>query len=113
MLQTYIVLELEAHTLSLYQNGHLQQTFPVALGKQNTPTPAGNWHIINKKILTDSSPFGSRWMGLNHHDYGIHGTNNPAAIGSNVSLGCIRMHNAHVEQLFDAVSIGTPVIITP
>ena len=98
MLQTYIVIELEAHTLSLYQNGHLQQTFPVALGKQNTPTPTGNWHIINKKILTD---------------YGIHGTNNPAAIGGNVSLGCIRMHNAHVEQLFDAVSIGTPVIITP
>ncbi len=113
MLQTYIVIELEAHTLSLYQNGHLQQTFPVALGKQNTPTPTGNWHIINKKILTDSGPFGSRWMGLNHHDYGIHGTNNPAAIGGNVSLGCIRMHNAHVEQLFDAVSIGTPVIITP
>lgn len=78
MLQTYIVIELEAHTLSLYQNGHLQQTFPVALGKQNTPTPTGNWHIINKKILTDSGPFGSRWMGLNHHDYGIHGTNNPA-----------------------------------
>lgn len=50
MLQTYIVIELEAHTLSLYQNGHLQQTFPVALGKQNTPTPAGNWHIINKKF---------------------------------------------------------------
>ena len=35
----------------------------------------GNWHIINKKILTDPGPFGTRWMGLNKPGYGIHGTN--------------------------------------
>jgi lipoprotein-anchoring transpeptidase ErfK/SrfK len=30
-----------------------------------------------------------------------------------VSQGCVRMRNEHVEKLFDAVSIGTPVVIKP
>ena len=112
MAQTYIIIELAAHKLYLYQDGQLRHTYPVALGKSQTPTPVGNWHIVNKKIIREPSVFGSRWMGLNHPGYGIHGTNNPAAIGTNVSLGCIRMHNTDVEQLFKLVEIGTPVIIT-
>ena len=113
MPQPYIVIELAQRQLSLYQDHKLRYQFPIAIGKSQTPTPVGNWHIINKKILPDSGVFGSRWLGLNRPGYGIHGTNQPNAIGSAVSLGCIRMHNAHVEQLFEAVAIGTPVIITP
>ena len=46
-------------------------------------------------------------MGLNNPGYGIHGTNNPSSIGTAASLGCIRMHNHHVEELFPLVSIST------
>jgi lipoprotein-anchoring transpeptidase ErfK/SrfK len=41
----------------------------------------------------------------------IHGTNEPWSIGQNVSSGCIRMLNAHVEELYRMVDVGTKVIV--
>lgn len=41
----------------------------------------------------------------------IHGTNEPGSIGTAASSGCIRMLNQEVEDLYDAVSIGTKVIV--
>jgi L,D-transpeptidase YbiS len=43
----------------------------------------------------------------------IHGTNHEADIGKPASHGCIRMRNADVARLFDAVEIGTEVWIQP
>ncbi len=56
-------------------------------------------------------PFGVLWMGLSKPHYGIHGTNNPASIGKNVSHGCIRMFNHDVLELSSRVPIGTRVAI--
>ena len=44
--------------------------------------------------------------------YAIHGTNNEASIGGFVSHGCIRMHNADIEDLYNRVMIGTRVVVT-
>ena len=107
----YIRIILKERRLYLYRDNLLQAVFPVAIGKTQTPTPVGNWQVINKKILTEPGVFGTRWIGLDNPGYGIHGTNTPEAIGSAVSMGCIRMYNADVEQLFDLVFIGMPVII--
>ncbi|MGL5116801.1 MAG: L,D-transpeptidase [Beijerinckiaceae bacterium] len=41
----------------------------------------------------------------------IHGTNEPEMIGRNVSLGCIRMHNVDVIDLFGRVDMGAKVIV--
>ena len=41
----------------------------------------------------------------------IHGTSDEQRIGAPVSHGCIRMRNADVMELFDAVTPGTPVDI--
>lgn len=41
----------------------------------------------------------------------IHGTANERSVGTPSSLGCIRMRNADVMALFDAVAIGTLVVI--
>jgi lipoprotein-anchoring transpeptidase ErfK/SrfK len=43
--------------------------------------------------------------------YAIHGTNSPDSIGGFVSYGCIRMFNADIVDLFDRVSVGTPVVV--
>ncbi len=43
--------------------------------------------------------------------YRIHGTNEPSTIGKSVSSGCIRMLNEDVADLFDAVEIGTQVVV--
>ncbi|MFN2509346.1 MAG: L,D-transpeptidase family protein [Chthoniobacterales bacterium] len=41
----------------------------------------------------------------------IHGTNHEDKIGEPASHGCIRMRNADVAELFDLVTIDTPVLI--
>jgi len=43
----------------------------------------------------------------------IHGTNQESLIGTPSSHGCVRMRNADVIELFDAVEVGTEVLIQP
>ena len=50
-------------------------------------------------------------MTLSGGEYAIHGTNKPGSIGGFVSYGCIRMYNEDITDLFDRVSVGTPVIV--
>ena len=61
------------------------------------------------------NPLGSRALYLfqNGRDtyYRIHGTNAPQSIGRSVSNGCIRMLNAHVQDLYQRVPIGTTVTV--
>ena len=58
------------------------------------------------------NPMGVAAMTLSGGDYAIHGTNNPGSIGGFVSYGCIRMHNQDIVDLYERVSVGTPVIVT-
>jgi L,D-transpeptidase YbiS len=41
----------------------------------------------------------------------LHGTANERSIGSPTSMGCVRMRNADIVELFDAVPDGTMVVI--
>ena len=43
----------------------------------------------------------------------IHGTYDDAAVGTNVSNGCIRLHNADIQTLVDQLPqhLGVPVTI--
>lgn len=89
------------------------KTYKVAVGKPTTPSPLGNWTIVQKTI-DPGGPFGVRWMRLSvpWGGYGIHGTNNPKSIGRAVSHGCIRMYNEDVIEVYDRTPLGTPVTIT-
>ncbi|WP_333860709.1 L,D-transpeptidase [Clostridium sp.] len=105
-----ITINRNTKKLTLYRNGKIYRTYPVAIGKSRTPTPSGIFRIINKQI-NPGGPYGVRWMGLSANGIGIHGTNNPASIGKAVSNGCIRMYNKDVIELFNIVSMGTIVKI--
>lgn len=96
--------------LYLIRDGKIYKSYPIGVGKMLTPTPKGNYTIINKAI-NPGGPFGARWMGLNKPHNGIHGTNNPSSIGKLVSHGCIRMYNKDVIELYNIVPIGTVVRI--
>lgn len=93
------------------EKNQIVRIYTIAGGKPTTPSPIGTWTIASKGKW--SAGFGTRWMGLNvpWGRYGIHGTNKPLSIGGSVSLGCIRMLNKDVEDLYERVSYGTPVII--
>lgn len=120
-----ITVNLPSRTIEVFSGDRLVKEFPIAIGKPSTPTPIGTYSIVVKEVNPawyppdqpgrmvpsgPGNPLGYRWLGI-WNNYGIHGTNAPGSIGSAVSNGCIRMHEAHVEELFDLVDYGTPVRI--
>ena len=104
-----IKIFLPSRRLHLFTGEQLVKEYPVAIGKPSTPTPVGEFSV-RAKIMYPGGVFGTRWMEFKPH-YGIHGTNNPASIGTMASLGCVRMYNSDVEDLFSRVRMGTPVTI--
>jgi lipoprotein-anchoring transpeptidase ErfK/SrfK len=66
-------------------------------------------------ILSGSpaNPVGAAALTLSGGSYAIHGTNRPASIGHFVSAGCIRMHDEDILDLYERVTIGTPVVVDP
>jgi lipoprotein-anchoring transpeptidase ErfK/SrfK len=58
------------------------------------------------------NPMGVAALTLSGGEYAIHGTNRPGSVGGFVSYGCIRMYNQDVMDLFQRVSVGTPVVVT-
>jgi lipoprotein-anchoring transpeptidase ErfK/SrfK len=54
---------------------------------------------------------GAAALTLSGERYAIHGTNRPTSIGTYASAGCVRMLNEDVLELFERVSIGTPVVV--
>ncbi len=107
-----ISIDISKRRLTLSQNGQSPRIYKVGIGKKSTPTPMGNWSIV-QKALNPGGPFGVRWMRLSvpWGGYGIHGTNNPKSIGKAYSHGCVRLYNEDVVELYDLTPIGTPVNI--
>jgi len=105
-----ILIAKQRRQLTLFDGNTPLRNYPVAIGKPATPTPLGNYTIILKH-MNPGGILGTRWLGLSLDSYGIHGTTKPWLIGQMVSNGCIRMHNAHVEEVFTLVRVGTPVYI--
>jgi len=110
--EIYLEVDTEVAELRVYAGGTLWKTYPVAVGKWATLTPVGEWKIVDKGYESGGA-FGTRWMALDvpWGGYGIHGTNRPWSIGTYASLGCVRMFNEDIEELYELVPIGTRVII--
>jgi peptidoglycan hydrolase-like protein with peptidoglycan-binding domain len=104
-----LLVDTDARTLSVMHGTTIIRQYRVAVGKESSPTPHGDWFIKEKD--TWAGAFGTRWMRLSipWGIYGLHGTNKPWSIGSYASHGCIRMLNREVEEVFQVVSVGTPI----
>ena len=129
-----IVVSKPSRTLMLYapvkRKAKIVRHYRVAVGAPSFPTPTGRFTIVTKQVnpwwyppASDwakgeqavppgpSNPLGTRWMGLDREDVGIHGTPDSGSIGGFASHGCIRMLISQSEALFSLVDVGTPVII--
>ncbi len=123
-----VVVNLAEANLYVYEDGRPKRLFPVAIGRRGSETPTGEYTIANKvKNPTwfppswaieeepvppgPDNPLGDRWMGLPIKGYGIHATNEPSSVGLDVSHGCMRMYPEHADDLYELVSVGTPVLI--
>jgi len=119
----HAVVTKSEYRLDVYLEATFVKQYPVGLG-QDDGTPTGRWKVHNKLknpqyypphggdiILADDpdNPLGERWIGLEgiagqavgQERYGVHGTSDPDSIGKSISLGCIRMYNPDVEELYD------------
>ena len=115
---------LDRHRLRAYDGDEVILNTEIAVGTQDTPTPGGRYYI--KELLRPPNPngvYGTYAYGLSGFSnvlesfaggegvIGIHGTNDPSVIGSDVSAGCIRMTNEDIERLVRVLPLGTPVEI--
>lgn len=108
-----IHINLDEQIMYVYKDNILYKTYPVSGGKNKSPSPTGEWIIIEKERWGGS--YGGAWMGLNvpWGKYGIHGTKQPWVVGQqNVSGGCIRMKNEDARDLYQYIPHGTKVTIT-
>lgn len=121
-----IEIELAAFELRVMKGDDVLVTTPIGVGTQDTPTPGGVYYI--KELLQPPSPngpYGTYAYGLSGFSnvlesfaggngvIGIHGTNQPELIGTNVSHGCIRVDNAVISDLVEDIGLplGVPVEI--
>ena len=119
----WVLVSIPDRKLALFENGRVVRLYRVAVGKTSTPSPAGEFKIVNRVTnptyyhkgqvvgTGKGNPVGTRWMGLSAKGYGIHGTNQPNSIGKAASTGCIRMGKQDLEELFAIVDVGDTVQI--
>jgi lipoprotein-anchoring transpeptidase ErfK/SrfK len=115
-----MVISISDRKLALIEDGRVVKIYPIAVGAPETPTPEGEFTVINRVTHPTwygaddrkpvppgpANPLGTRWMGLSKRGFGIHGTNAPKSIGKQASHGCIRMLKRDVEELFEQVRVG-------
>lgn len=118
-----IFVDKSQNILILKQGDEVLKVYDVSTGEHNS-TPVGEYKVTTRLedpvwfnrgvVVPPESPqnvLGTRWLGFNIPGYGIHGTVDPETIGQQVTAGCVRMRNQEVEELYNIIPIGTPVVI--
>lgn len=120
----HITVTLDEFNIEVFRGDEVILDAPVGVAAENTPSPGGTYYTTS--LLQPPDPngvYGTYAYGLSAFSdvletfsggpgqLGIHGTNDDASIGTQVSHGCIRMHNADIEQLVPVLPLGVPVTI--
>ncbi len=123
---TWIRASLHARRIWLMHGSRPRASFSAAIGAVTTPTPIGRFSVTDSLATGDpSGPFGWYAFGLSGHQphlppnwsggdqLAIHGTDDPASIGTAASHGCLRVSPQALARLRPALHLGTPVVIMP
>lgn len=123
--ETKIVVNIASHGMYLMERGTKTKLYPVACGKISSKTPIGYYKIQDmaarpawkntasaKKNTSTGNGTSSlfRWIGLGGK-YGIGSTRIKSAIGQYTTNGSIYLLEKDAEDLYERVTIGTPVEI--
>ncbi len=119
-------------SMDIYLKETFVRHYKVGLGEHGS-TPPGKWRVGEKLenptyhpprggkiVLADDpeNPLGERWIQLvgiagkavGQQSYGIHGTIEPESIGRNKSMGCVRMHNEDVAEVFTYLARNKSIV---
>jgi lipoprotein-anchoring transpeptidase ErfK/SrfK len=121
-----IEVDRATHSLRVYNLDDLWIETAIAVGTGATPTPVGEFYLL--ELLRPPNPdgdYGPYAFGLSGFSevlesfgeaetaiIGLHGTNDPSSIGTDVSAGCIRLPNDVIETMALTIPLGTPIVIT-
>ena len=98
----------------------------VGVGRSDAPTPSGRCYTAELlRPPSSGTAYGPYAYGLSGYSdtftnflggpgqLGIHGTNQPWKLGTNVSAGCVRLHNDDITYLVETLQLplGVPVDI--
>ncbi|WP_067965475.1 L,D-transpeptidase [Nocardiopsis trehalosi] len=114
----------EAFTFTVFDGGEEVRSGQIGTGESETPTPPGRYYFT--ELLQPSDPdgdYGAYAFGLSGHSetletfaggpgqLAVHGTNDPDALGQQISHGCIRVSNDDITWMAENLPVGTPVEI--
>ncbi|AER67136.1 ErfK/YbiS/YcfS/YnhG family protein [Thermovirga lienii DSM 17291] len=132
----WILVRKRDFTLTLYDGKVVLARYPVAIGKNDGDkreegdmrTPEGIFSVVSVEdsrhwvhdfgdgkgpIAGAYGPYFIRLKTPPHKGIGIHGTHDPASIGTKATEGCIRLRNQDLLELVKNVTKGMTVIIAP
>lgn len=130
---TRVHASIKDKVLYAYNGNKLVATYPTTIGSAATATPSGTFKVVNRVKMpwykatvgrgTDNpktymlppgpnSPVGVVWLGLSKPSYGIHGSPVPEGISRQASLGCVRLTNWDVLEVFENIKVGASVEIS-
>ena len=117
-----IRVELDGFRLTVLDHEEVVLEVPVGVARDNAPTPRGRYYTTELIRPPDpDSAYGAYAYGLSGFSdtfvtfnggpgqLGIHGTNDPDSIGTNVSSGCIRMRNDDIVRMVEELKVPTGV----
>ncbi|HEY3764253.1 MAG TPA: L,D-transpeptidase [Gaiellales bacterium] len=123
---TWVQADLSRRRVMLMHGRRVIRSFAAAVGAADSPTPTGHFSVTDPISTGDpSGPYGWYAFGLSGHQphlppgwtggdqLAIHGTNDPASIGTPASAGCLRVSASALWILKRALRPGTPVVIHP
>lgn len=121
-----VVVDLSSRTARLLRDGRTERSWPVGIGRANTPTPTGRFYITVKLRPPQISRVYGAWalgisgysdvleqFGTGDGQIALHGTDDLGDLGQQVSNGCVRMTNETITALANMLPLGTPVTIQP
>ena len=121
-----LVLHRSRHRLDVERNGTVTATYPVGIGTSVNPTPPGTYFLTELLAVPDPhGGYGPYAFGLSAFSptltsfaggpgqLGLHGTNEPERVGTDVSHGCLRVTNEVITRLAHEVPLGSPLEILP
>ncbi len=137
----YIMVQKKDRIISLWKNGHIKKTYPILsfgadpvgpkVREGDEKTPEGEYIIDTKhpsqnfqKFLRISYPNESdkanaKRLGVPAGgQVGIHGDRGGVAgffqrFDKRWTDGCIAIRNADIQEIYDLVAVGTPIMIKP
>ncbi|MGH2807717.1 MAG: L,D-transpeptidase family protein [Actinomycetota bacterium] len=126
-----LLLRMGENRLYLYQDGEITHEYTVASGLPEYPTPTGEYVITEKRYLPTwvnpdptgwgasmpamigpgpGNPLGTRALNWSASGIRFHGTEATYSLGYAASHGCVRLSMPDIEELYDLVDVGTPIV---